>query len=81
MRLAKILATAAVVSMTAAPALAANPASKLSVAQTETVRGSSKSAKANKAVGAGVIVGVLAAAAVVGGIIIAADDGDDSDSN
>jgi hypothetical protein len=81
MRLAKILATAAMVSMTAAPAMAANSASKLSVAQTKTVRASTGSKDANKAVGTGAIVGVVAAAAIIGGIIIAADDGDDSDSN
>ncbi|PCD01673.1 hypothetical protein COC42_16275 [Sphingomonas spermidinifaciens] len=80
MRVAKILATAAMVSMTAAPAIAANSASKLSVAQAKTVRASSDSRDANKAVGSGVIIGVVAAAAVIGGIIIAAD-GDDSDSN
>jgi hypothetical protein len=81
MRLAKILATAAMVSMTAAPALAANGAAKLSVAQSKSVRASTKSDDANKAVGAGVIVGVVAAAAIIGGIIIATDGDDDSDSN
>ncbi|WP_315760559.1 hypothetical protein [Sphingomonas sp. Y38-1Y] len=81
MRLAKILATAAMVSMTAAPALAANGAAKLSVAQAKTVRASTKSDDANKAIGAGAIVGVVAAAAIIGGIIIATDGDDDSDSN
>ncbi|MEZ0495221.1 hypothetical protein ACAX61_02850 [Sphingomonas sp. IW22] len=80
MRLAKILATAAMVSATAAPAIAADSASKLSVAKT--VRASTASEEANKAVGTGAIVGVVAAAAVIGGIIIATDgDDDDSDSN
>jgi uncharacterized oligopeptide transporter (OPT) family protein len=81
MRLAKILATAAMVSMTAAPAMAAD-ASKLSVAQTKSVRASTSSKDGNKAIaGAGVIVGIVAVAAIIGGIIIASDDGDDSDSN
>ncbi|HTG37339.1 hypothetical protein [Sphingomonas sp.] len=81
MRLAKILTTAAMVSMTAAPAIAADSASKLSVAKT--VRASTVSEEGNKAVGTGAIVGVVAAAAIIGGIIIATDgdDDDDSDSN
>ncbi len=81
MRFAKILATAAMVSMSAAPALAANEASKLSVAQTKTVRASTASRDANGAIGgSGVIIGVVAAAAIIAGIIIATDDGG-SDSN
>lgn len=81
MRLAKILATAAMVSMTAAPAVAANGASKLSVAQSKTVRASTNSRDANKAIASGAIIGVVAAAAIIGGIIIATDDGNDGDSN
>ena len=79
MGLKKYLATAAAVSLVAAPAMAANPASSLSVAKSARV--GSASAKKNELAGGGVIVAIIAAAAVIAGIVIVANEDDDADSN
>ena len=78
MRLGKYLLAAAAASMTVAPAIAANPAASLSVAQP--ARAGSVTADQNEAVGGGILVAILAAAAVIVGIIIIADSDDDPDS-
>ena len=78
MRLKKLMLAAAVVSMTASPVLAANPAASLSVAP------ASARASADKGdsefLGGGILVAVFAAAAVIAGIVIIADNDDDPDS-
>jgi len=73
-----ILATAALLGLSAAPAVAApaNPASGLSV----TARAASPSAKPSKLAGAGLVPVLIGAAVLVGAIVLIAD-GDDSDSN
>ena len=79
MRLGKYLFAAAAVSMTVAPAMAANPAASLSVSKS--VRASAPAAKKNGLAGGGILVAVLAAAAVVAGIVVVADSDDSADSN
>ncbi|WP_375398808.1 hypothetical protein [uncultured Sphingomonas sp.] len=78
MRLGKYIAPLAVMSMVAAPALAApaNPAASLSVAKS--VRAGSSTKKSSHLVGPALIIGLLALAAVVTTVVIVADD---SDSN
>ena len=75
MRLKKLMLAAAAVSMTASPVLAANPASKLSVAS---ARASADAGESE--LGGGFLVAAIAAAAVIAGIIIMADNDDDPDS-
>lgn len=74
MRFKNMAAAAAVLSMTATPALAAaaNPAASLSV--TKSVRASSPSAKSNKLAGSAIVPAVLALAIVAGGVVIAVSD-------
>lgn len=78
MRLGKYLLAAAAASMSVAPAMAANPASSLSV--TQSARAGSVTAKDSEAVGGGILVAILAAAAVIVGIVIVADSDDSPDS-
>lgn len=77
------IATAAVLSMSAAPALArttttanaTSAAQKLSLSNTAPQRASTDPGNSNRA-GSGVILAVLAAVAVIAGIVILADDDD-----
>lgn len=78
MRLNKFMLAAAVVSMTASPVLAANPAASLSVAPAS-ARASADKGEAGLG-GGGFLVAAIAAAAVIAGIIIIADNDDDPDS-
>ncbi len=75
MRLGKLAAAVAAVSMAAAPALAApvNPAASLSVSKS--VRASAPAKGTNKFGGTGAVVAVLALLAVIGGVIAASKDG------
>ncbi len=75
MSVSKIVTSAVMaLSLVAVPTLAsaAPAASKLSVASARTA---APAAKGQKAVGGGLIIGLLAGAAVIVGIIIAADSG------
>ncbi|QDZ09054.1 hypothetical protein FPZ24_05305 [Sphingomonas panacisoli] len=74
MRLGKLAAAVAAISMTAAPALAApvNPAASLSVSKS--VRASAPAKGTNKFGGAGAVVAVVAVLAIVGGIVAASSD-------
>lgn len=76
MKMSKMLALGATLSMMAAPVLAAdaNPAAKLSVAKS--VRANSPAGKKSELAGGGLIIAIIAAAAVVAGIIIIADNDD-----
>lgn len=78
MRLNKFMLAAAVVSMTASPVLAANPAASLSVAPASARAGADKGN--SELAGGGFLVAAIAAAAVIAGIIIIADNNDDPDS-
>ena len=81
MSVSKFATSAAVaLSLVAVPTLAqaAPAASKLSLTapnSASVARVGANSGKANKAVGGGVIIAILAGLAVIGGIIIAADNG------
>ncbi|HEY9091643.1 hypothetical protein [Parasphingorhabdus sp.] len=76
MKLNKLAASVAALSLVTVPAIAQAAQSAAPVAQRI---GASADAKAEKLEGStGIIVGVLAAAAVIAGIIIIADDDDDS---
>lgn len=74
MRLGKLAAAVAAVTMAAAPALAApaNPAASLSVSKS--VRASAPAKNGNKFGGAGAVVAVVAVLAIVGGVIAASKD-------
>lgn len=78
MRLGKYLVAAAAVSMTVAPAMAANPAASLSVSKS--VRASAPTAKGNKLAGGGILAALIAAGVVAIGVVAIVKD-DSADSN
>lgn len=74
MKMSKLLAAAAVVSLATAPAIAAqpNPAAKLSIANSPRVASNAKGK--NHLAGTGLIVALVVGAAITAGIIVAATD-------
>ncbi len=79
MRITKLATTTlAALSLVAVPTIvsAAPAASKLSVTAPANARIGATTKRANKAIGGGIIIAVLAAAAVIAGIVIASDSND-----
>jgi hypothetical protein len=75
MRFTKIVTALAAGAMAVSPALAASPASKLSLAGAAGQRASTVAGESNEAV-SGFLIPVIAVIAVIGGVLLVTDDSD-----